>query len=132
MSALTRHEDLSPAQKAAALVVAVGSENADQVLRHLSEEEVEIRAGEVARLGEVDPDVVDSVMREVYEQMMGHRLVPSGGVQVARGMLTRWKGPKGAELLDRSPGNGTERPFAFFGAVEPDQLVKALEAEHPQ
>lgn len=44
MSELTRHEDLSPTQKAAALVVAVGSDNAAQVLRHLSEEEVEILA----------------------------------------------------------------------------------------
>ena len=132
MSALTRHEDLSPAQKAAALVVAVGSENAAQVLRHLSEEEVEILAGEVARLGEVDPEVVDSVMREVYEQMMGHRRVPSGGVQVAREMLTRWKGPKGAELLDRIIGNGTERPFAFLRDVDPDQLVQFLKEEHPQ
>ena len=60
---MTQARELSPTQKAAALVVTVGSENAAHVLSHLSEEEVETLAGEVARLGEIDSDVVDSVLQ---------------------------------------------------------------------
>ena len=132
MIELTQAQELSPTQKAAALVVTVGSENAAHVLSHLSEEEVETLAGEVARLGEIDSEVVDSVLREVYERMTGHRFAPAGGVHVAKEMLTRWKGPKAAEILDRIVGSRTERPFAFLRDVDPDQLVQFLKEEHPQ
>ncbi|MFO7299354.1 MAG: flagellar motor switch protein FliG [Actinomycetes bacterium] len=132
MSEMTRVTDLTPTQKAAALVVAVGSENAAQLFSHLSEEEVEVLAGEVARLGEIDTDVVESVLSEVYEQLTGQRFSPSGGIHVARDILTRWKGPKAAEILERIVGTETKRPFAFVRDVDPEQLVQFLKEEHPQ
>ncbi|MGA9597209.1 MAG: flagellar motor switch protein FliG, partial [Acidimicrobiia bacterium] len=57
---------LRPEQKAAALVVAVGSTAASGMLDHLTEQEVEQLATEVAKIGRLRPEVIDAVFQEVY------------------------------------------------------------------
>lgn len=124
--------DVPSPQKAAALVVALGSRNSANLLRHLTEEEVELLATEVAKMGDLDPDLLDSVLREVYEEMMGHRFVVTGGPQLAKEMLMHWRGARGAEIMERILASHHKLPFGFVRDVEPDQLVQFLKEEHPQ
>lgn len=132
MTIETHLPDIPSPQKAAALVVALGSRNSANLLRHLSEEEVELLASEVASLEELDPEVMESVLREVYEELMGHRMVASGGPRVAKEMLMHWRGAKGAEIMERILAAHHQLPFGFVRDVEPDQLLQFLKEEHPQ
>lgn len=132
MTTETALPDIPSPQKAAALVVALGSRNSANLLRHLTEEEVELLATEVANLGDLEPELMDSVLREVYEEMMGHRFVAAGGPQLAKEMLMHWRGAKGAEIMERILAAHHKLPFGFVRDVEPDQLLQFLKEEHPQ
>ena len=124
--------EMRPEQKAAALVVAIGSKQASHLLQFLSEEEVETLATEVARLGRVRPEVIADVLEEVYEEAATQHLLAAGGVDYARKLLTEWKGSQGAEIIDRLLADLNVTPFAFVRDIEPESLVNILKEEHPQ
>ena len=124
--------DLRPEQKAAALVVAVGTQQASRLLQFLSEDEVETLASEVARMGRVRPEVIEGVMQEVFEEAEAQRLLAAGGIEYARDLLSEWKGSRGAEIIDRLVADLNTTPFSFVRDVEAEQLVHVLKDEHPQ
>ena len=53
-------------RKAAIMLVQFGKEQSAQVLANMSEKEVEMISAEIARLGKLDPIVVDDVLDEFY------------------------------------------------------------------
>lgn len=124
--------DLKPEQKAAALVVAVGSQAAASLLQFLSEEEVEALAAEVAKIGRLRPETIDSVLDEVATEAAAQRLLAAGGIEYARELLTEWKGSRGAEIIDRLMANLHVTPFSFVRDIDSEQLVHILKDEHPQ
>lgn len=124
--------DLKPEQKAAALVVAVGSSAAANLLQYLSEEEVEALATEVAKIGRLRPETVTGVLEEVYQEAEAQRLLASGGIEYARELLTEWKGSRGAEIIERLMADLDVVPFNFVRDIDPEQLVHIMKEEHPQ
>lgn len=124
--------DLKSAEKAAALVVALGPTAASQVMGYLTEDEVERLAEEVARIGILDQTVLDDVVSEAYTEAQSRRGTPMGGIEYARSLLNEWQGAKGAEILDRLMADLTVAPFGFVRDIDPDQLVHILQDEHPQ
>jgi flagellar motor switch protein FliG len=123
---------LRPEQKAAALVVGVGSAAASGMLQHLSEDEVETLAREVAKIGRLQPETLDLVFREVYESAQSAKLIASGGVDYAKELLTSWNSSQGPELLERVITDLDAIPFGFVRQVDPSQLSEVLAGEHPQ
>ena len=124
--------DLRPEQKAAALVVAVGSGLASNVLQYLSEDEVEALAVEVSRIGRLQPETVETVLQEVYQETAAQRLLAAGGMDYARELLTAWESNRGAEIIDRLMADLNVTPFNFVRNIEADQLVHIIKEEHPQ
>jgi len=124
--------DLKPEQKAAALVVAVGSRAASGLLQFLSEEEVEALAAEVAKIGRLRPETIDGVMADVLREADAQRHLASGGIDYARELLSEWKGTRGAEIIDRLVADLNVVPFNFIRDIDPEQLVHILKDEHPQ
>lgn len=123
---------LRPEEKAAALVVAVGSSAASGMLDHLSEHEVEVLAGEVAKIGRLRPETIDQVFREVYDASQSDEVFAAGGVDYARDMLTQWSSAQGPEMIERMMSDLDSVPFGFVRQVEPMQLGEVLGGEHPQ
>lgn len=123
---------MRPEEKAAALVVAVGSKAAAGVLEHLSEDEVEQLAGEVAKIGRLHPDTVEQVFTEVYEEATAHQLLAAGGIDYAREMLVDWKGDRGNEIVERLITDIEATPFGFVRKSNPEKLSAVLAEEHPQ
>ncbi len=126
------YNSLVPKQKAATLMIAIGPKNAGSVLKFLTEEEVELLATEIARMGSVPRDVQNSVLEEFYEEAIVHRYVLEGGVEYAREILEQWQGTRGEEILERLMQSIQISPFSFLSQIEPDQLLQFLQDEHPQ
>ncbi|GBE25561.1 MAG TPA: flagellar motor switch protein FliG [Actinobacteria bacterium] len=123
---------LAPPQKAAALLVAVGADAASSIMQYLTEQEVETLAAEIASIGRLHPDTVESVLEEVYQEAASQQLITAGGIDYARELLTSWKGSKGAEIIDRLVADLDVLPFGFVRDIDPEQLVHLLKDEHPQ
>lgn len=123
---------LRPEEKAAALVVAVGSSAASGMLDHLSEDEVERLASEVAKIGKLRPETIDVVFREVYDAAQSNEVYAAGGVDYARDMLTQWNSTTGPELIERMINDLDAVPFGFVRQVQAEKLGDVLGGEHPQ
>jgi flagellar motor switch protein FliG len=132
MSRVASPANLTRAQKAAAVLIAIGPDAASGLLGHLSEVEVESIAYEVATLGELGPEVVSSVLQEFHQEAIAHSHIVSGGEEHARALLRRWRGSEGDEIVDRLLATVRTTPFAFLRGHEPGQLVSHLADEHPQ
>ena len=123
---------MKPEEKAAALVVAVGSKAASGMLEYLNDEEVERLAGEVAKIGRLLPETVDAVFTEVYEEATAQQLLAAGGIDYAREMLVDWKGDRGHEIVERLITDLEATPFGFLRKADPEKLSAVLADEHPQ
>lgn len=114
---------LAPQQKAAALVLAIGTDNAEGVLQHLSRDEIEALATHVLTLGDIDADKRRGVVKDVLTHLL--TIDPLAEAEALRNRaLTAL--PAGA--VERGP----DGPFGFLARVEIDQLVQYLAGEHPQ
>ena len=119
---------LRPEQKAATLMLAVGSRAAANVLRYLSEEEVEALATEVTRLGTVEAEVVDSVMTEAQEEASQFTGGTVGNLSSAKKILSEWQG--GSAILGRLADSPS--PFQFVKSMDVEILGQLFADEHPQ
>lgn len=123
---------MRPEEKAAALVVAVGSKAASGMLEYLSDDEVEQLASEVAKIGRLMPETVDQVFTEVYEEATAQQLLAAGGIDYARDLLVDWKGDRGHEIIERLITDAEAMPFGFVRKSDPEKLSGVLAEEHPQ
>ena len=129
-------EDRVPGvRKAAMLIVLMGEEISGEVLRNLSEDEVDEISREIATLGTVPPDNAEKILEECYQMQLAHNFVIKGGVDYARKLLMNAFGPEHAKkLLDRLMKTlGSESAsFDALQKADPQQLAKFIHAEHPQ
>jgi flagellar motor switch protein FliG len=123
---------LTRSQKAAAVLLSVGSDAASKVLRHLNEAEVEQVALEVATLGDVGPETMKGVLEEFRTEAVAHAHLVSGGEHHARALLRQVHGSKGDEIIDRLLATVQTAPFYFLRLHDPVEVVQHLRDEHPQ
>jgi flagellar motor switch protein FliG len=122
-------------RKAAILMVAVGEQASAEILKQLDEEEVQDIGREVARLSNVTPELIETVLQEFYQMTVAHSFVLKGGIDYARKMLVNAFGPEHArKLLDRvTKSLGVEAmTFDALQKADPQQLAKFIHSEHPQ
>ncbi len=129
-------EDRVPGiRKAAMLIVIMGSEISSEVLRNLSEDEVDGISREVAQLDAINPQQAEKVLEECYQMTLAHNYVVKGGVDYAKQLLVDAFGPEQSKkLLDRLMKTlGTESAsFDALQKADPQQLAKFIHSEHPQ
>src|SRR5579863_534522 len=122
-------------QKAAVLLILMGDQAGAELIRHLSEDEVQLVAREVARLKHVTPSQAEMVLEEFYQLTSARDFMAKGGVDYARNMLMTAFGPETAKrLMDRllkALGDGMTT-FDALQKADPGQLAKFLHNEHPQ
>ncbi len=123
---------LSRPQKAAAVLLALGTDRAEAVLRELFDDEVEQIAREVVELGFVPPEQLAGVLSEFHQEAVAHRTIVTGGEQHARAMLRAWRGDRGDEIVDRLIATARQTPFNFLTGRTPDAVARLLRNEHPQ
>jgi flagellar motor switch protein FliG len=125
--------DLDGTQKAAVLLMALGTDRAALVLRQLRESEVTEIMAEVARLPDVSAEVISEVLEEFEVTSQARRHMAVGGVEVARELLTAsLGGDKAEEIFGRLAGTFVAAPFEFLRRIEPRMLLSFIRDEHPQ
>ncbi len=127
------YENLVGRQKAGVLMVALGPEVASNIFSHLSDDEVERLALEIADLKVIPKQVRASVLEEFYELALAQEYISLGGMSYARDLLkTAMGGGKAQELLRRVQGALERRDFQLLRKVDPAQLANFIQNEHPQ
>lgn len=129
-----RVDALTGKQKAAILLIALGTETAGKVTRYLSEDETELVTLEIARLGNVSASVAQAVLDEWQQIREVHDLVAEGGVDYARKVLEESLGPDRAQaILKRIEAElQYSADLSNLRHADPQQLVSELRNEHPQ
>jgi flagellar motor switch protein FliG len=126
---------LSGRQKAAVLLISLGTERAANVLKHLSEREVESLSAEMAALWRVRPETSAAVMGEVEERLAANDISGGGvgGPEFAREVLEQLVGSERAEeIIGSVTAKPEARPFEFLRRTPPEQVVAFLKDESPQ
>src|SRR5687767_4478170 len=120
-------------QKAAILLVAMGSDMSSQVMKHLKEETVEQLTLQIANMRKVTPAEKDLVMEDCYQMSLAEDALVQGGVDYARDLLERSMGShKAVEILNRLQGALQTIPFDFIKRADPHQILTFIQNEHPQ
>jgi len=124
---------LTGAQKAAVLLIALGSDSSAHVLRFLDEEELEKVTLEIFNMHAVPQSIRRGVLEEGYQLSLVNESVDQGGYEYARLLLTRTLGERKAEeLIERVRKLQKGNPFDFIREADPAQLASFLQDEHPQ
>lgn len=126
---------LAGVRKAAILLVAVGEELGRKLMQQLPDPDVQRLTEEISELKNVTPEMSAAVVEEFHEMLETQQYVMHGGLDYARKLLTEAFGKQRAEDLmgmvrraqEESHGN-----LAMLQKVDPLQLSKFLESEHPQ
>ncbi|MBS1714732.1 MAG: flagellar motor switch protein FliG [Armatimonadetes bacterium] len=111
----------------------LGPEAAAEVLKHLTEDQVEAISLEMARLEKVSPDIRSNVVREFHDMAQAQDFIAEGGVDNARKILEKAFGEENADLMIRKVVNAMQIvPFEFLKRTDPNQLLSFIQDEHPQ
>lgn len=126
-------DGLTGQQKAAAVIIALGAENASNVYKYLHEEEVEQLTFEIARLQHLKSNEVEDILLSFYQLCLTQKVLTEGGVDYARNVLEKAYGPQAAnELLDRITRSLKTKAFEFVRKADYKNLMTVIQYEHPQ
>jgi len=126
-------KNYSPTTKAAAVIVAMGSAQAAEVYKHLSEEEVERLTIEVARLNRMGPEDMQNIIDDFYGLCTTQKVIQEGGVTYAKNVLEKAFGAQQAtSYLDRVSKAMQTRSFEYVRKANYKNVMMMLQNEHPQ
>jgi flagellar motor switch protein FliG len=119
-------------QKIAILFVSLGEECSGEVMKYLSDFEIEEVTQSIASLKSVSTELMTQVVEEFEQHLLAGEWVSQGGIDFARSALERAVGPRKAqEILDRVATRVTSG-FYMLKNVSPDQIAPFISHEHPQ
>ncbi|MCD8554567.1 flagellar motor switch protein FliG [Seleniivibrio sp.] len=121
-------------KRAAAIMIALGEEIIAPVMAHLDEDEVAELSKEIATTRIVAPEKMDEYIEDFYNMMLAKKFIAKGGLEYAKSVLVKSLGPERArkiidrltKMLEQSSG------FDFLAKIDPKQLAKFIQTEHPQ
>ncbi len=128
-------ESLTGLRKAAMLLILLGDKSSAEIIKQLSEDEVQLVSREIARIESIPADNAEQLLEEFYQMNMAHDFVVRGGLEYAKKMLHQAFGPEVAQkLFDRLSKSvgGVYASLDVLQKVDPQQLAKFIHNEHPQ
>ncbi|HEY4010885.1 MAG TPA: flagellar motor switch protein FliG, partial [Acidobacteriaceae bacterium] len=126
---------LTGRRRAAILLMALGEDVARQLLQDLPDPMIESVAAEIASLDHVDPELTIGVLEDFEAMLNTQQQTMRGGLASASRLLTGALGRSRADAvmlqLQRTK-EANDSNLAMLQRVDPTQLSKSLENEHPQ
>src|SRR5271170_6619428 len=122
-------------KKAAILLVLLGEDVASEICKHLPPGKVESITQEIATLPHVSSENALEVLEEFHRLVMAGDSVSQGGTDYANKILVKAFGKEGAEELLQQVAQAAQlngSKLDSLGKVDPQQLAKFIENEHPQ
>lgn len=133
MAASTSSKKLTPAQRAASIMITLGAERASKVYQYLREEEVEQLSLEIAKLDRITPEEMQSNIEDFYGLCVTQKVINEGGVLYAKDVLEKAFGPQqAADYMERMSKSLQTRAFDFVRKADYRSLQMMLQPEHPQ
>jgi len=130
---ISESTELRGRQKAAILLVTLGSEVASQVYKRLDENVIEELTLEISNMGNVPPKVKQSVLGEFQKTVLEEGLLGSGGVGYIREVLEKAVGPhRASDIIAKIDIAREGLPFDFIRKTDPLQILNFIQNEHPQ
>jgi len=124
---------LSSRRKAAAVIVALGSDNASRIYKFMREDEIEMLTVEIATMRELSPESMEKALSEFYNLCLAQKFVTEGGIEYAKEILNKALGAQSANvLIDKITKSLQTRAFDFLRKVDPQYLLTFIQNEHPQ
>jgi flagellar motor switch protein FliG len=124
---------MSGAQRAAAVIVALGAENASHLYKYMDPEDVESLTIEVAKLGFLDADVTEAILTDFLQLCTTNKAVAEGGLEYARAVLEKAYGAQAADdMLNKVTKTLKNREFSFMSKADVKSLFAALQNERAQ
>ncbi len=125
--------ELSGAQKAAVLLIALGPEKSAKIIRHLGQAEIEQLTLEMSNIRKVSEKHRELVLDEFYNMCIANDYIAKGGIEYAREVLERALGEQRAfEIISKLSASLKMRPFDLVRRSDPKQLLSFIHGEHPQ
>ena len=130
------HAHMTGAQRAAIVMVLLGDEASAGVFRCMQEDEIQEISKEISRLGEINPQVADTILEDFYRLSLAQTFLARGGPEFAKKTLVKAFGSESSKkLLDHlnvSLQSTTLVGFDSLQKADPVQLSKFIQAEQPQ
>jgi len=126
---------LTGLQKAAIFLIAIGPRESAKIVKHLPEEDADRLAKAIARLENVGHEAVEESLTEYNQFVTSQKLLVRGGVEYAQKVLIEAYGEEAARKLITRLNKSLETDlgvFDNFRKVDPQQLAKFIQDEHPQ
>lgn len=125
--------DYSGIQKAAILLIALGSERSAEVIKFLNEPEIEQLTLEMAEVRKVSDEDRSLVIEEFHQMCIANSYLTQGGIDYARDVLEKALGEQRAfDIINRLSRSLKMRPFELVRRSDPKQLFSFIQGEHPQ
>ena len=119
-------------QKVAIMMVALGEEVSGEVMKHLTDYEIEEITQAIASLKNVSVELMDRVLEEFESHLLAGEWVSQGGTDFARSALERAVGPRKAQEILERVTTKVSSGFYMLKNVAPDQIAPFISHEHPQ
>ncbi|MBM3775894.1 MAG: flagellar motor switch protein FliG, partial [Acidobacteria bacterium] len=129
-----RQAAIAGPRKAAIFLMTMAEQSAD-ILRHLSEEEIQKIGREVAMLGLVGSEQVETVLEEYVQLTLAQEYLLEGGVPYAKKMISDAFGQETASKIIDLMMKKMGQNFASLDALQkadPQQLARLIHNESPQ
>jgi flagellar motor switch protein FliG len=116
-------------------MVLMGDEASAGVFRFMQEDEIQDISKEISKLGEINPDVADSIIEEFYRLTLAQTFLARGGPDFAKKLLVKAFGSDSSKkLLDYLNISNQSSLVGFdnLQKADPVQLSKFIQSEQPQ
>jgi flagellar motor switch protein FliG len=125
--------DLNGSKKAAILLLALGVELASQVLKYMSESEIQRISNYMSHLIEVEKMAVDLVLAEFHEYMRGFDDIVIGGEDYVRKVLMKALPPEKASwILSNLTTPNIDAGLEALKWLDAPSIARFLRGEHAQ
>lgn len=126
-------DTLTAQQKAAAIIISLGAENAANIYKFLSDEEIESLTLEVSRLKSLTAEESEAVLTSFYQLCLTKKVIDEGGLGYAKVVLEKAFGAQQAAiLLERVTNTMRSKNFDFIRKADYKNLMAVIQNEHPQ
>jgi len=124
---------LTSKQKAAAIIISLGADDASKIYKFLREDEIENLTYEIARLQKLSPDMMKDTLKDFYEICVTQKVITEGGMEYAKNVLEKAFGAQtAASLIEKVTISNKTKAFEFIRKSDYKNLLTLIQNEHPQ